>query len=153
MITGGGETKGVMRGARRGSTGSRIEGGDQPLNALGLDQHHVEAAGRRGAQRHQVVPRGEHEAALLHAGDAAAGPAMAAACALAHLDEDQRAVARVAHDQVDLAAAAAGGSIIARDQAQAGLLQMRQRGVFRRVAALLGRPAPCRLVVVLEKSH
>jgi hypothetical protein len=30
---------------------------------------------------------------------------------------------------------------------------MRQRGVFRRVAALLGRRAPCRLVVVLEKSH
>ena len=153
MITGGDETKGVMRGAFRGSTSSRIEGGDQPFDAFGLDQHHVEVARRRRAQPHQVVPRREHDAALLHAGDASAGPAMAAARALAHLDEDHRTVARVAHDQVDLAAAAARGSIIARDQAQAGLLQVRQRGVFRRVAALLGRRTPCRFVVVLEKSH
>ena len=66
-------------------------------------------------------------------------PPCVRAGALAHLDEHQRAVARIAHDQVDLAAAAARGSIIARDQRQAGRLQMGERGVFRRIAALLGR--------------
>jgi len=57
-----------------------------------------------------------------------------------HFDEDQGAVA-VGHDEVHFARAAAGAgadSIIPLQQAQAGALQMRQRGVFRRVPARLG---------------
>lgn len=57
----------------------------------------------------------------------------------AHLDDDQRAVARIAHEQVDLAVAAPGGSIIARDQHQVGRLRMGGRGVLRRIVALPGR--------------
>ena len=83
------------------------------------------------------MPRREDESALLHARDAAAGTAMRVAGTLPHLDEHQRAVAWIAHDEVDLAAAASGGSIIARDQAEARRLQVVELGIFRRVASLL----------------
>lgn len=111
------------------------------------------------------MARREHDAVLLDAGDAAARAAVAGAGTLAHLDENQRAVGRVAHDEIDLAAAAARRSIIAARQHQARGLQVRQRGVLCRIAARLGafaaRGAACprigavalRALVVLESSH
>lgn len=77
---------------------------------------------------------------------------MGHAGALAHLHEHQRAVARIAHHEVDLATAAARGSIIARDQQEPGRLQVGQGRILGRVAALFGgdgmacRPVP-------EKTH
>lgn len=123
--------------ARRRFRSIRIEGAADPLDA-GLDQHHVEAAGRQRPQAADEVARREHDPVPLEAGDAAAGTAVPAAGPGPHLDEDQGTVARIAHHQVDLAAAAARRPIIARDQPQPGRQQMRQRLVFGRVAALLG---------------
>lgn len=99
------------------------------------------------------MARREDDAALFGARDAAARAAVRAGGALPHFDEDQRVVtriARIAHHQVDLAAAPARGSIIARHQPQARRLQMRQRRVFGRIAALLGRLSDRRLVVPKE---
>ena len=91
------------------------------------------------AQAQQVVPRREHQAALLGRADAGRRAAMARVGTRAHLDEHQRAVA-LAQDQVDLAAARvrpARDPIIALDQRQALALQVRQRARLGRVAALL----------------
>ena len=41
-----------------------------------------------------------------------------------------------AHDQVDFSAATSGGPIIANKESQIRLLQIEQRGVFRRIAHL-----------------
>src|SRR5438105_12621691 len=52
-----------------------IERRAQPADAAGFDRDHVEAAGRRVARAHQVMPCGEHDAPLLgetHAGGRAA---------------------------------------------------------------------------------
>ena len=147
--------KGAIPAARqsrfRGIPGFRallgVEGALKPLDAV-FDQHDIEATWRKRAKAAQVVPRGEDDAALLHARDAAARTAVRAGCALSHFDEHKRAIAWVAHDEIDLAAAAAGRSIIARDQMQACRLKMIERRILGRIAALLGR-----CLVVLEKTH
>ena len=71
---------------------------------LAVDGQHVEAAGRQHRKTQQVVLRGQHQAALFGRGDAGRRAAVDGRAALAHLDEDQRAVA-LAHPEVDLAAA------------------------------------------------
>jgi len=124
-----------------------VEGGLDPLDAV-FHQHDIETTRRQCAQPAQVVPRGEDDSALFHAGDAAARPAVRAGCTLPHFDEHQRALARITHDEVDLAAAAARRSIIARDQLQAGCFEMIERGILGRIAARLGRD-----LVVMEKTH
>ena len=58
--------------------------------------------------------------------------------ALAHLDEDLPAVG-LTHNQIDLATPSAGRAETALHQPQSMALQMRQRRVFGRVAALFGR--------------
>ena len=83
------------------------------------------------------MPRRKNNAPLLGAADARARSAMTAALALAHLHKHGGAVGR-AHDQVDFSAAAPRRPIIALKQAQVHLLQILQRGVFRRIADLLG---------------
>ena len=126
-----------------------VERALQPFDAF-LDQHDVETARRQCPQPHQVMARSKDDSSLLGACDAAARAAVGAGGALTHFDEDQRVVARIAQHQVDLATAAARGSIIARHQPQASRLQMRQRRVFGRIAALLGRLSDRRLVVPKE---
>jgi hypothetical protein len=71
--------------------------------------------------------------------------------ALAHFDEDHGA-ARLAHYQIDLAAAAPGRPIIARQQLQAAPQQMRECPVLGRVAGLLGG-GRCRGVFVAGEFH
>ena len=117
----------------------------QPLDVVAVDGQHVEAAGRQRGKAQQVVLRRQHQAALLGRGDAGRGTAVAGAAALAHFDEDQRAVT-LAHHEVDLAAArrrAACDPIIALFQHQPARLQPRRRarlGGHRRVQP----GAPCR---------
>jgi hypothetical protein len=67
---------------------------------------------------------------------------MRAGAPLAHLHKHQRAVARP-HDQVYLAAAAPGGFKVARQRTQARGLQVRQRGILRRVAHAFGAGLGC----------
>ena len=62
---------------------------------------------------------------------------MAGTLALTHFDENGGAVRRT-HDQIDFSAAPPGRSIIALHKAQTSLLQVVQRGVFGRIACLLG---------------
>lgn len=122
---------------RTGGSG-RIERRAQPFDFV-LDQHDVEAARRRrGRKAHQIVARCEHDAAPLGRADARRCAAMARAAAPSHLDEHERAVG-LAHDEIDLAAAAPRRSVIACDQPQPGRLQMCERAVFGRVAGLLRR--------------
>ncbi len=66
-----------------------------------------------------------------------AAPPWRGAGALAHLDEDQRAVG-LAHNQIDLATATSRRLEIALNQPQALALQMGKGRIFRRIAALLG---------------
>ena len=106
------------------------------MDALALDGHHVKAAGRRLWQAHQVMARCEDDATALGSAHAGCGTAKAGAGALAHFGEDQGAVG-FAQDQIDLAAAASGGSIIALYEAQARAGQVRQGERFGRVACLL----------------
>ena len=116
---------------------ARVECGPQPLDRAVLEAHHVEAAGRRRRQPQEVVARGEDDAPLLGPADAGGRAAEAAPRAGAHLHEHQRAVA-LAHDQVDLAAAAPGRPIIARDQAEPARAQVRERAILGRIPLLLG---------------
>ena len=75
---------------------------------------------------------------------------MAGRGALTHLDKDHSAIASL-HDEVDLAATASGGPIIALQQAQARGLQVLQGPVFGRRARLAGAAAQsCQL---LEEPH
>lgn len=106
------------------------------MDALALDGHHVKAAGRRLGQAHQVVARREDDAPALGGAHTGGGTAKTGAGALAHFGEDQGAI-RIAQDQINLAAAAPGGSIIALDEAQARAGQVRQGERFGRVARLL----------------
>ncbi len=85
----------------------------------------------------QVVAGREHDAPLLGGAHAGGRPAEVAGGALAHFHEDHRA-AGIAHHQVDLAAAAAGRPIIAREQLQPGVHQVGQGAVFGGIAGLLG---------------
>ena len=80
---------------------------------------------------------GIDDAPLLDRADACAGTAVAIAAALANLDKDQRAVG-FAHDQIDLAAAAAGRAKIRPQTAQAALLQMRAGKGLGPIATTLG---------------
>jgi len=57
--------------------------------------------------------------------------------ARAHLDEYMGAVG-ITHDEVDLAPPTPGSPIIARDEAQAGVLQVAQRAVFGGIPCLFG---------------
>ncbi len=111
-----------------------IEGRAQPLDAL-LDQHHVEAARRRRAQARKIVARSENNAPALEGRHAGPGAAVRITRAMAHLDEDQRAIA-FTHDQINFATAPARRSIIARNQRKSGVAQVRERGIFRVSAAL-----------------
>ncbi len=115
-----------------GGVESRLE----PVDALALDGHYVKAAGGRLWQAHQVMARCEDDATALGGAHAGRGTAEAGAGALAHLGKDQGAVG-FAQDQVDLAAAAPGGSIIALHEAQARAGQVRQGERLGRVPCLL----------------
>jgi len=55
-----------------------IEGAGKPVDTARLHGHHIKAAWRQGAQAHQVVACGKHNAHLLGPADAGGGPAMAA---------------------------------------------------------------------------
>lgn len=114
-----------------------IKGCAQPFDFLAVKQHHIEAARRQFRQPQQEVTGGKHDASLLDRADAGAGTAMTGGGAGTDLDKDQRAVA-LAHDQIDLAATAAGRPIIAGEQSQALRLQIPERALLGSVAALLG---------------
>ena len=81
-------------------------------------------------------------ALLLGSANAGRRPTKRPAAAAAHLHKDHGAIA-FAHDQVDLTTAAPGRPIIALQQLQALRLQIGQRPVFGRIAAL-ARSARCR---------
>ena len=115
-----------------GGVESRLE----PVDALTLDGYHVKAAGRRLWQAHQVMARCKDDATALAGAHTGGGTAEAGAGALAHFGEGQGAVG-FAQDQIDLAAAAPGGSIIALHEAQARAGQVRQGERLGRVACLL----------------
>ncbi len=106
------------------------------MDVLALDSHHVKAACGRLWQAHQVMARSEDDAPALGGAHAGGGTAKAGAGALAHFGEDQGPVG-FAQDQINLAAAAPGGSIIALDEAQARARQVRQGERLGRVARLL----------------
>jgi len=106
------------------------------MDALALDGHHVKAAGRRLWQPHQVMARCEDDASTFAGPHAGGGTTEADAGALAHFGEHQGAVG-FAQDQINLAATAPGGSIIALDEAQARAGQVRQGERLGRVARLL----------------
>lgn len=76
---------------------------------------------------------------------------MPTATALAHLDEDEGAIASL-HDQIDFATPAPGRPIIALQQAQAGRLQVLQGPVFR-CGAHITRAAAAQLCQLLEELH
>jgi hypothetical protein len=120
-----------------GIVSRRVEGGPQPLDLAGLQRDHVEAAGRLLRQSHQVMAGGEDDPPLLDGTDAGRGAAERRAGPPPHLHEHQRAVA-VAHHQVDFAAAAARGPIIARYQPQARRFQVGERTILGGIAGLLG---------------
>ena len=103
-----------------------------------VEQDAVEAAVAIAlALGHQIVLRRQNDAPALGGAYAGRCPTKIASTAAAHLHEHQRAVA-LAHDKVNLAAAAPRGSIIALQQPQARRLQMGQRPVFGGGAALAG---------------
>ena len=106
------------------------------MDALALDGHHVKAAGGRLWQAHQVMARCKDDATALAGAHTGGGTAEAGAGALAHFGKDQGAVG-FAQDQINLAATAPGGSIIALDEAQARAGQVRQGERLGRVARLL----------------
>ena len=81
------------------------------------------------------------DATALGGADTGGGTAEAGVGALAHFGKDQGAVG-FAQDQVDLAAAAAGGSIIALHEAQACGHQVCQGERLGRIACLLRRRGP-----------
>ena len=108
----------------------------EPLHRI-LHQHHVKPARWRGRQAQQVVPCCKNDALLLGLADAAACAPKRTAGAAAHLHKHQRAVP-VPHHQINLAPTAPWRPIIAHRQLQSGRLQMRQRRVFCRIAALSG---------------
>lgn len=118
-----------------------IKGSAQPQHAVAFDQYRVKTTRRRRATTHQVIAGGKNNAPLLGAANAGTGTAKGATGTAAYFDKHQRAIA-LAQDQIDLAAAAPWGSIIALQQPQARRLQMGQRPVFGGTAAL-ARAASC----------
>ena len=109
----------------------------QPLYAPRLDAHDIKSTGRHGTQLQQVMARRENNAPLLGDAHAGQGTAMGSGRAFANLDKDQCAIA-CAHDQVNLAAAATWGSIIALYKLKSTVLQVQQRGILRSVTRLFG---------------
>ena len=91
----------------------------------------------------------KNNATSLHGTHAGGGTAVAGAAAPAHLNKHKRAITR-SHDQVNFSAAAPRGPIIALKKVQATPTQMRQRGLFCRVAELLGGT---RVGLDLRKNH
>ena len=133
---------------------STVEGGLYPLQLTGLHQHHIKPAGRALPQTTQITTRRKHNALAFecaNAGDGAAVPGVAAA---SHLDKNQGAL-RVAHNQVNLTAAAPGRAVIALHQLQATVLQKCQRLVLGGIAFAFGAVPAARCVVwfVLKGSH
>ena len=82
------------------------------------------------------MPRRQHDPPLLDGADAARRSAEGRAGTAPDLDEHQRAVA-LAHHQVDFAATAARGSIIARYEPQARRLEVGEGAVLGGIAGLL----------------
>ncbi len=95
------------------------------------------------------MARCKNNPALFERADAGAGTAMAGRLALAHFNKHGGAIRRL-HDQIDFATPAPRRPIIAHQQAQAGLLQKMQRGLFGRITRLLGRTG---LGLDLRKNH
>jgi hypothetical protein len=81
---------------------------------------------------------GKNDAALLECTDTGPGATVAGTLALANLDKDSRAIDR-SHDQINFSTTPPRGPIIANNKAQTRLLQIDQRGIFSRIAHLLGR--------------
>ena len=96
---------------------------------------------------------GKHNAALLGPSHAGRRPAVGGGAPAPHFDKDQGGV-RCAHDQVNLAAPAARGSIIAHQQAQTLALQKGQRRILTRIAGLSAWwTLPLLLVIPFLKAH
>jgi hypothetical protein len=89
------------------------------------------------------MARRKHDVPLLEKTNAGSRSTMGRCGAASNLNKDGGTVWR-AHDQVDLATATPGGSIIARQQHQAVSAQMAQGLVFGGIARLLGAAAGLR---------
>ncbi len=107
-----------------------VESRAQPLRQpITVDEYRVEAAPGDGLHSRQKVPRREHNAAPLDGTDAGRSATVPARSALAHLDEDQRAIG-LPHNQIDLAAASPGCAEVAHHKPHALGTQQRQRSVL-----------------------
>ena len=84
----------------------------QPLHHTGFNADHVKTARRQAGKAQQIVTRGKHNVPLFGGGDAGRRTTVTGSFALTHFNKHAGAVWR-AHDQVDFATTAAGGSIIA----------------------------------------
>ena len=107
-----------------------------PLQRLAVDSHQIEAAGGLIGTTHQVMLGRSPKPLLLDGADTGRRTAIARAAALPNFDKDYQTC--VLHDQIDLAATAAGRPIIAGEQSQALRLQIPERALLGSVAALLG---------------
>src|SRR6476659_7132028 len=112
-----------------------------PVDRAGVaDREHVETA--RGGSKARMVGEecagGAHELRALGGSNGIDAVAESAGAAIAHFDEDDDVA--IAHDEIDLAIAA---GVVARDQREAGALEMRERDVLvtRAIRAAVGRGA------------
>src|SRR5690606_22165548 len=122
------------RTVRAGFSTKRIA---QPVDPLVVDRAHVESACGPGLVAEtalEQVLRLQADAALLGRRDARGGATVCRAGASTHLDEHP--LRAIHHDEIDLPERT---GIVARQQAQAGALEMAHGAILGFVAALLGR--------------
>lgn len=116
---------------------SRVKSCHQPINGTRINRNDIKSTRGYVVLAREIVVRGKHNAPLFGSADAGCCATMACGSALANLDKHARAVRRC-HDQVNLAAAAPGHSIIAHNKTQTSLLQVGQRQVFCAITFLFG---------------
>lgn len=116
----------------------RIKGRFEPLHLVCVDHQHIKTARRWAAQPQQVMARRKHNAPLFGQADACRPTAVCRASAFTYLYEDKGSI-RVAHNQINLAAAASRRSIIALQQAHTLRNQKMQGLILGRVPDCFGR--------------
>ena len=120
----------------------RIKCTAQPLAAIFLDGDQIKATWWRLTQAHQIVPGGKNKAPLLDGANAGCCTAITAVQTFSDLYKHGCAVA-VTHDQVNFTATAPGRPIIALDQTQPCLLEVKQCFIFGTIARLFGTGGCC----------
>ena len=105
-------------------------------------------------QTAEIAASRKHDALAFECANAGDGTAVHGVAAASHFHKNQGAL-RVAHNQVNLCAAAPGRAVIALHQLQATVLQKCQRLVLGRIAFAFGAVSAARCVVwfVLKGCH